>query len=166
MHISPLTHPLVLLLLSPLPHLTTALPSFNAPRQTPALEEETDRLIFTTSMSEFQSARSAQSPPELDWTSNGCTASPDNPLGFDFLASCQRHDFGYRNYKAQDRFTEPARETIDDNFRDDMYAQCASEGGLEGVCRGVADLYYEAVRAFGSKKRGVEIEVAGWEIRE
>ena len=101
-----------------------------------------------------------------DWSDNGCTASPDNPLGFDFRQSCQRHDFGYRNYKAQSRFTDPAKATIDDNFREDMYNQCATEGALQGLCRGVADLYYAAVREFGSKRRGVEMEVAGLEFRE
>ncbi|MEX1656029.1 phospholipase A2 [Streptomyces pseudovenezuelae] len=30
-----------------------------------------------------------------------------------------RHDFGYRNYRLQDRFTKENKERIDDNFRDE-----------------------------------------------
>ena len=107
-------------------------------------------------------------PLPSDWSSNGCTASPDNPLGFDFLQSCQRHDFGYRNYKAQSRFSDDAKARIDDNFHDDMDNQCATEDGdvKRGLCEGVATLYYEAVKAFGSKRRGVEMEVGGVVFRE
>ena len=34
-----------------------------------------------------------------------------------FVAGCQRHDFGYRNFKAQDRFTDENKLAIDDNFK-------------------------------------------------
>ena len=36
----------------------------------------------------------------FDWSTDYCSSSPDNPLGFNFTLSCWRHDFGYRNYKA------------------------------------------------------------------
>ena len=36
----------------------------------------------------------------FDWSTDYCSSSPDNPLGFDFRLPCWRHDFGYRNYKA------------------------------------------------------------------
>jgi Prokaryotic phospholipase A2 len=32
-------------------------------------------------------------------------------------AACQRHDFGYRNFKAQNRFTAANKLRIDDKFR-------------------------------------------------
>src|SRR5262245_23812439 len=52
---------------------------------------------------------------QFDWSTDYCSASPDEPLGFDFRLSCYRHDFGYRNYKAVNRF--PANKPrIDDAF--------------------------------------------------
>ncbi|KAK5088133.1 hypothetical protein LTR05_002350 [Lithohypha guttulata] len=117
------------------------------------LEVKTDQLLFSTSMEDFQTARAAQDPPELDWTSNGCTASPDEPLGFNFRDSCYRHDFGYRNYKAQGRFSDDNKDLIDLNFKKDLYNECATEGLIsEGICKGVADVYFEAVSAFGQKR--------------
>lgn len=135
-----------------LPALALGLPLARVSRQT-TLEATTNRLLFSTSMSDFLTARESQSPPELDWTSNGCSFSPEEPLGFDFEPSCQRHDFGYRNYKAQERFTDAGKTSIDDNFKKDMDNQCATEGLLEDVCEGVADLYYQAVVNFGSRMR-------------
>lgn len=40
-----------------------------------------------------------------------------------------------------------------------MYNQCSTEGGAFEVaaCKGVADVYYEAVKNFGSK-RAIEFE--------
>ena len=117
------------------------------------LQAETDRLLFTATMAEFQAARSAKSPSELDWDSNGCTASPDEPLGYDFQPSCQRHDFGYHNYKDQDRFSDSSKDKIDSNFKKDMYNECNSHGKLGAVvCKGIANIYYEAVSTFGSKR--------------
>src|SRR5215210_2485170 len=40
----------------------------------------------------------------FDWSTDYCSSSPDNPLGFPFQTSCARHDFGYRNYKAAGSF--------------------------------------------------------------
>ncbi|KAF2203673.1 hypothetical protein GQ43DRAFT_359356, partial [Delitschia confertaspora ATCC 74209] len=119
-----------------------------APRAT--IEETTDTLLFVNTMPQFQAARNAQSPPTLDWTSDNCSSSPDNPLGFKFQSSCQRHDFGYRNYKKQNRFTEANRKKIDDNFLKDLTDYCGGVSDLlEGVCNSLAKVYYEAVREFG-----------------
>lgn len=115
------------------------------------LEAITDKLLFDTSMDDFQAARDAEDPPELDWYSNGCTASPESPLGYNFHPSCQRHDFGYHNYKNQGRFDE-GKDAIDSNFKADMYNECDKHGVLSSaVCKGVADVYYEAVHVFGGK---------------
>lgn len=124
------------------------------------LQAVTDTLLFTDSMDQFQAARNAKDPPQLDWTSDGCSYSPDEPLGFDFLPSCQRHDFGYRNCKAQSRFTDANKAKIDSNLKSDLYNQCAKEDdqAAEGVCKGVADVYYDAVWDFGAK-RAVEAEL-------
>ncbi|KAF2275466.1 uncharacterized protein EI97DRAFT_459370 [Westerdykella ornata] len=121
--------------------------------------EATDRLLFKSSMSTFIAARNAKNPSSLDWSSDGCSSSPDNPFGFDFINSCYRHDFGYRNYKKQSRFTSANKAKIDSNFRSDMYAQCENEGNAFEVaaCKGVADVYYNAVKEFGTK-RAAEFE--------
>ena len=63
------------------------------------------------------------------------------------INSCYRHDFGYRNFKAQNRF-EANKARIDDNFKTDMFNQCANESA-KGPCEATATLYYEAVKAFG-----------------
>lgn len=106
-------------------------------------EEATDRLLFESSMDEFIEARDASDPSGLDWTSDGCSNSPDNP-GYDFLNSCYRHDFGYRNYKAQDRFTDDGKDKIDTNFKEDLYDQCETEDNESG-CKTIADIYYNVV---------------------
>ncbi|KAL5428333.1 hypothetical protein PMIN04_000768 [Paraphaeosphaeria minitans] len=127
-----------------------------APRETAA--EATDRLVFRETLAKFITARNAQSPATLDWSSDGCSSSPDNPFGFDFLNSCYRHDFGYRNFKAQERFTDANKLRIDDNFRKDLYNQCAKQS-FTSICEGLADIYYAAARAFG-KKMAAEVLAA------
>jgi hypothetical protein len=69
-----------------LPLLTLAtlgLSSPLVPRQS-ALQTTTDTYVFTYTISQFIAARNAHTgPAELDWTSDGCSSSPDNPFGFD-----------------------------------------------------------------------------------
>ena len=77
----------------------------------------TDQLLFTVTLPQFTSRRNARDPPNLDWSSDGCTSSPDNPFGFPFVPACNRHDFGYNNYRAQSRFTQSAKANIDNNFK-------------------------------------------------
>ena len=79
----------------------------------------TDQLLFGMSLDEFISRRNAHNPGNLDWSSDGCSDSPDNPFGFPFLPACERHDFGYRNYKNQGRFSSDNKLRIDDNFRNE-----------------------------------------------
>ena len=81
------------------------------------IDNVTDTLLFVDSLSTFESHRDALDPPTLDWTSDGCTDSPDDPFGFPFLFACHRHDFGYQNYRAQSRFTKDAKTKVDDNFK-------------------------------------------------
>ena len=79
----------------------------------------TDEILFDISLVAFTIRRDARDPPYLDWVSDNCTLSPDNPLGFPFTPGCQRHDFGYRNYKQQGRFDEDNRLRIDENFKNE-----------------------------------------------
>jgi hypothetical protein len=119
----------------------------------PITEQNTDIILFKFSMKEFLDAK-AYGDPSFLWSSDGCSKAPDKPQGFNFLPGCYRHDFGYRNYKKQGRFSEANRAKIDQNLKDDLYDVCAKYHGLKsflGVeCRRIADLYFEAVRAFGS----------------
>lgn len=136
--------------------VVTATPAY-ADLSTAELQTKTDQYIFNDSMSTFQAARAAQPyANQIDWSSDGCSWAPDKPEGFNFLPSCQRHDFGYRNYKRQGRFTEDNRGQIDLNFKDDMYDVCRQYSGLESykgvICRRTADTYYAAVRNLGGTR--------------
>ncbi|RYF34228.1 MAG: hypothetical protein EOO38_29640 [Cytophagaceae bacterium] len=53
-----------------------------------SLQTTTDNYLFTLSISQFASNRNGKiGPAELDWTSDGCSSSPDNPFGFDCTTS-------------------------------------------------------------------------------
>ncbi|WP_329426322.1 phospholipase [Streptosporangium sp. NBC_01495] len=86
----------------------------------------------------------------FDWSTDLCSTSPDQPLGFDFRMPCRRHDFGYRNYKAVSQF--PANKPrIDDAFYFDMKQVCARYSTIpRGTCNGLAWTYYQAVKEFGT----------------
>lgn len=76
-----------------------------------------DEYLFHITLDEFQARRAARDPPELDWTSDDCTNAPQNPLNYHFGQACQRHDFGYRNYKRERRFNILTKLLLDNNFR-------------------------------------------------
>jgi hypothetical protein len=86
----------------------------------------------------------------LDWSTDYCSASPDQPLGFDFRIPCWRHDFGYRNYKAVGQF--PAnKDHIDSALYFDLKAKCATYNAVvRPACNSLAWTYYQAVHNFGS----------------
>ncbi len=84
----------------------------------------------------------------FDWSTDYCSASPDRPLGFDFRLPCQRHDFGYRNFKRLNAF--PANKSrIDDAFYYDLKQACARYAA-RNTCLSTAWTYYQAVKRFGS----------------
>jgi hypothetical protein len=86
----------------------------------------------------------------FDWSTDYCSSSPDNPLGFDFTNACWHHDFGYRNYKAIAQF--PAnKDRVDSMFYADLKRKCATYSSLaRPACYSLAWTYYEAVHVFGS----------------
>jgi hypothetical protein len=47
----------------------------------------TDELSFSLTLPQFTVRRNNRDPPTLDWTTDGCTSSPDNPFGYPFLVS-------------------------------------------------------------------------------
>ena len=101
----------------------------------------------------WNSARTNQSAfagYALDWSTDYCSASPDEPLGFDFRLPCWRHDFGYRNYKHVGQF--PAnKDRVDNAFYFDLRTKCATYSVfVRAACYSLAWTYYQAVREFGS----------------
>jgi hypothetical protein len=125
----------------------TAIVLSSATAQAVDIPGVTDQYLYNTSLSNFSSIRNDRPyAGQLDWSSDACSWSPDQPLGYNFTPACHRHDFGYRNYKKQSRFSEANRKRIDDNFKSDMYRIC--DGSW--VCNRAADAYYTAVRQFGA----------------
>lgn len=86
----------------------------------------------------------------LNWSTDFCSNSPDNPFGFDFKLSCWRHDFGYRNYKEMARFSAN-KSRLDSAFYEDLKRRCARyHWSVRSACYSLAWTYYQAVRNFGS----------------
>ncbi|KAF7553387.1 hypothetical protein G7Z17_g3677 [Cylindrodendrum hubeiense] len=135
----------------------------NLERDTP--EAITDNLMFVLTLPQFTARRNQKDPPSLDWSSDGCTSSPDNPFGFPFLPACHRHDFGYQNFANQKRFTKPNKGKIDLNFKTDLNFQCKQVTALN-ACQKLAEVYYLAVSIFGgtiqSKREQNEKSVAAY----
>ena len=107
----------------------------------------------STSYSAWLSARNNQAAwaaYEFIWSTDYCSSSPDNPLGFNFQLSCARHDFGYRNYKAVGLFSSN-KARVDSAFYEDMKRKCATYNfAVRPACYSLAWTYYQAVAAFGS----------------
>jgi hypothetical protein len=104
-------------------------------------------------METFMSARTAEDPPCFDWTSDGCTASPDSIPGvFGFGDACNRHDFGFQN--ADHKLRESEQKAIDSNFKDDMDNYCNEKYHKwykfiqKGACKASALWYYGCVRVY------------------
>jgi hypothetical protein len=62
--------------------LAVSAPSAVDTRQS-SLQTITDSYVFSISIGQFINNRNGKiGPAELDWTSDGCSDSPDNPFGF------------------------------------------------------------------------------------
>ena len=86
----------------------------------------------------------------FDWSTDYCSSSPDNPLGFEFALSCWHHDFGYRNYKDIGQFSAN-KARVDNTFYADLKRTCATYSlALQPACYSLAWTYYQAVVIFGS----------------
>jgi hypothetical protein len=91
-----------------------------------------------------------------NWSTDLCTASPDQPFGWDFRPACIRHDFGYGNYKQFGLF-EQNKPRVDQAFYADLLRICADQSWWErGACESLAFVYYQAVKTFGSLATGVQ----------
>ena len=87
---------------------------------------------------------------------NGCTLAPDSgnvPVYYNFHRACDRHDLCYGHKPYGD--TSAGRKACDDAFRVRMYGWCNGyydawwQSPARVACRGVANVYYTAVRTFG-----------------
>ncbi|WP_341717762.1 phospholipase [Micromonospora sp. FIMYZ51] len=106
-----------------------------------------------SSFNAWNSARQNRAPwaeYNFDWSTDYCSSSPDNPLGFSFSTSCARHDFGYRNYKAVGQFSAN-KSRLDSAFYEDLKRVCATYNAVvRPACLSLAWTYYQAVSVFGS----------------
>ncbi|MFC0503646.1 phospholipase [Micromonospora costi] len=94
--------------------------------------------------------KAAWSEYAFDWSTDYCSSSPDNPLGFAFELSCYRHDFGYRNHKAMGIFAAN-KSRLDSAFYEDLKRVCATYNSIvRPACLSLAWTYYQAVSIFGS----------------
>lgn len=128
-----------------------------SPAQTAVPTKEELLLRWTsptaTSFAQWNTNRQDQSAwrrYDFDWSTDYCSVSPDEPLGFDFRMACWRHDFGYRNYSDIGQF--PANKArLDNAFYYDLSTKCASYvRRSKASCDALALTYYEAVKIFGA----------------
>jgi hypothetical protein len=131
---------------------------FAAPAHAVTLDQKLALLSsFTQPTSASQAAwawgrsnQSAYAAYGLDWSTDYCSDSPDQPLGFDFRMPCARHDFGYRNYKAVNLFLAN-KDRIDNAFYFDLRVKCATYSWVvRPACYSLAWTYYQAVHDFGA----------------
>jgi hypothetical protein len=106
-----------------------------------------------SSYNSWNAARNNRGPwaeYNFNWSTDYCSSSPDNPLGFNFTLSCYRHDFGYRNYKEMSRFSAN-KPRLDSAFYEDLKRVCATYNAVvRPACLSLAWTYYQAVRIFGN----------------
>ena len=136
--------------------LLVAAASFAAPSPHSAatLSAVVERGAFATELSAFPAyvRENRREYPELDWTTDYCSAPLVGNTGrsFNFRIPCQRHDFAYRNMKLLGRFDEVDRRRADEQFRSDMRATCVPRGISQRFnCYAWAETFYAAVRSFG-----------------
>ena len=140
----------------------SGLPASHLPATTmdPAVVEW---MSFGVDIGTFVSTRAAPFPGPYDWSSDGCSTPLPVGLGdtgrsYNFRAACQRHDFGYRNFRLLDAagahgqwWNETTRRRIDDQFLADMLVSCAPRPWTQRTsCRAWARVYHRAVRVAGS----------------
>lgn len=87
----------------------------------------------------------------LDYSDDGCSAPITGSVGlhYDFREACDRHDFGYRNFKRLGLFDERKAE-VDMIFFHDMQDSCGDIFiALRRHCRNMAFIYFQGVDKLG-----------------
>jgi hypothetical protein len=93
----------------------------------------------------------------FDWSTDYCSQSLDQPLGFDFRMPCARHDFGYRNYRTEPGLLSQHKKHVDDALYFDLKAKCATYSvWVRPSCYSLAWSYYQAI----SKLNGARVSNA------
>ena len=115
--------------------------------------------------------------PQLNWTHDGCSVPVWEIAVFSgaaalaaayykslFVDSCNRHDFGYRNFGKNTSSPGPhykfdptrtRKNAIDSRFKSNMKVECSQDFSHwyqivnREACYGAADAFYEAVSHFG-----------------
>jgi hypothetical protein len=127
----------------------------------------------------YPSSRKDPEGHSINWGTNGCSVPQkllEVELGYRswkgkpikyysdiFRKSCDRHDFGYRNFGSKANGLELAptaagKKAIDDRFMTNMNIQCKRkfdrkyvEAVQRGLCYKIADAFHVAVEKFGGK---------------
>ncbi|AKH83302.1 hypothetical protein AA958_14955 [Streptomyces sp. CNQ-509] len=131
--------------------LATVAPAEAAPADKPQVLASFTQTSATSynSWAAAEANRGAWSAYAFNWSTDYCSSSPDNPFGFPFQKACQRHDFGYRNYKEIGGF-DANKSRLDSAFYEDLKRVCNRySGATKTSCNSTAWVYYQAVRAFG-----------------
>lgn len=137
---------------------------YDSALDTTPLGLSTDQLIFRMKAEEFQARRTARiGEPGLIWNLDGCKGEADRPFGWDFKDACDRHDFAYKNYKAQGRFTSENKKRIDKVFQEDMFRQCKIEEGSQDACHLTASVYHRNARTFDRRSLTGRLDLASLE---
>lgn len=112
-----------------------------------------NHLVFDVTLDDFIEYRNADNLScisDWNWSSDGCSASPDELYASDFHDACLRHDFAYGGFSNLCMLDHDMRERVDRNFADDLEAQCEVMEGLDNLlCELARHTYYDAVRASG-----------------
>jgi hypothetical protein len=125
-----------------------------APPATTTDRHLVDALVFDVDLNTFIRQRFSlkRLHPQLDWTTDGCSAPIVGSEGrsFNFRRACVRHDFAYRNYKRLGAFDESARVLLDERFRMDLLESCAARRRTFKLrCLAWAEVFHSSVRAIG-----------------
>jgi hypothetical protein len=106
-------------------------------------------------------AKYTGSLPLVGLNHDHCTSAPDNPLGFDFNAACDSHDFGYgiignTYFPGFPQYLDRSQKGgVDAEFYNILYnVICAKYGSTMSACRGTAWVYYTAVGLGGDPING------------
>ncbi|MEU2062805.1 phospholipase A2 [Streptomyces sp. NPDC013455] len=88
-----------------------------------------------------------------------CTSSPDKPLGFDFRAACDMHDYGYgligNTYKGYKYYLDRNKKSnVDYAFHTTLRDYTCTAYRKKGHCQAVALGYLKAVQKKGNPKNG------------
>jgi hypothetical protein len=90
-----------------------------------------------------------------------CTSSPDKPMGWDFRAACDSHDYGYgtigNTYKGYRYYLDRNKGIATDvAFYNMLYYNTCPAYFFKSSCRSTAYKYYTAVFYFGRPKNGAD----------